>query len=203
MRRKVIFTENQFNYVLKSSIKESVSEMELFHGTRADFDKFDFAYLSTGWGKQAYGYGFYLTDSYEAAQEYSCGGKVYKVEVPDGMYLLSDTITRREAENIARKLYYYMINEREDSQEAYGDDDAKKSLWDYEVSYVGKSRTGVDVYGTVASILGSDEETSNFLKSIGYTGIKIFDDSPNIGENITTYVIFNADDIKVISKENV
>ena len=59
------------------------------------------AYLSTGWGQQAYGYGFYLIDDYDAARDYACGGQVMEVEVPDGKYLTDKSISMREKQKIA------------------------------------------------------------------------------------------------------
>lgn len=44
-----------FNGTLKSGLKEErdlEEDRTLYHGTRADFNQFDLAYLSSGWGQQ-------------------------------------------------------------------------------------------------------------------------------------------------------
>ena len=64
MSKKVI-NENILRQLIRNILHEAVDELNLYHGTHADFDKFDVAYLSTGWGQQAHGYGFYLTDCYD------------------------------------------------------------------------------------------------------------------------------------------
>jgi hypothetical protein len=43
----------------------------LYHGTSADFDKFDLSYFGTGSGGQSYGYGIYLSDVLKSANEYA------------------------------------------------------------------------------------------------------------------------------------
>ena len=68
--------------VLKAT-RKALNELELFHGSSADFDKFDLAYLSKGWGSQVYGYGIYLTTSQSCAKEYARGGYIYQVKVPN------------------------------------------------------------------------------------------------------------------------
>ncbi len=48
------------------------AEMEnLYHGTSADFDKFDLSFFGTGSGGQSYGYGIYLSDVLKSANEYA------------------------------------------------------------------------------------------------------------------------------------
>ena len=59
--------------------------------------------------------------------------------------------------------------------------------------------TGGDVYGTIASILGDDKETSEFLYKEGYKGIKWFDKD----NGTTNYVVFNPKDITILKKEKI
>ena len=67
MAKIIRINENKLRRIIRNTINEIVDELNLYHGTRANFDKFDTAYLSTGWGQQAYGYGFYLIDNFDAA----------------------------------------------------------------------------------------------------------------------------------------
>jgi len=201
MSKKVI-NENILRQLIRNILHEAVDELNLYHGTHADFDKFDVAYLSTGWGQQAHGYGFYLTDCYEAAKYYSCGGKVMEVKVPDGKYLSDKRISPREKQVIARTFFKYYTEELDYGKEAYPDAQARNDFWQYEVSCILNCDDGAYVYGAVASLLGSNEDASNFLHDkLGYVGITIHTKHGETGEPITTYVIFNPNDIEILNKD--
>ena len=180
---------------------EAIDELDLYHGTRADFNNFDFAYLSSGWGQQAHGYGFYLTDSYKVAQEYAIDGQVMTVQVPDGKYLTDKSISQKEKDKIAKVFFKYYTEENEDMRDSYPDAETKQAFWDYEVDYIRRCSTGTFVYGTLASIMGSDKDVSNFLHDkLGYVGLRIRDIYSDEHKVINTYVIFNANDIKILKK---
>ena len=57
-----------------SSLPESEDYITAYHGTAADFDKFDIGKIGTGEGMQAYGRGLYFAEADEV-------GKVYKEEL--------------------------------------------------------------------------------------------------------------------------
>lgn len=186
----------------KYHLTESVDELELYHGSpkQDSFDNFDIAYLSSGWGQQAYGYGFYLTNSIDAAKQYGGGGYMYKVEVPDGKYLSYKSISEREKQYIARTFFKYYTTEDEYGKEAYPDDESRREFWNEECRYLLNCEDGGDMYGTIASLIGSDEETSKFFHRLGYKGIKFPGDNGETGEKFMNYVIFNPDDIKILEK---
>ena len=75
-------------------VNESLDELDLYHGTNADFDKFDEKFYLTGIGEMAYGWGVYLSNSINTAKEYGPGGQIMTVEVPDGKYLDSRRISK-------------------------------------------------------------------------------------------------------------
>jgi hypothetical protein len=185
---------------VRKMVTEVINELELYHGSlsNADFDKFDSKYLSTGWGEQMYGYGHYFTNSIEAAKQYAGNGIVYTVEVPDGKYLSYKSISQQEKRRIANLFFKYYTTESEYGREAYASQEAKRDFWQYECRYILECEDGGDIYGTIASLCGSDNETSKFLKSIGYVGIKWFD--KNFKQNVTNYVIFDDNDIKILKK---
>lgn len=196
-----VINENILRKVIRNVLHEAIDELNLYHGTQADFDKFDTAYLSTGWGQQAYGYGFYLIDNYDAAKDYALGGQVMEVEVPDGKYLTDKSISMREKQRITNIFFKYYTEELDYGREAYPDEQAKKDFWDYEVSYILNCSTGAYVYGTIASILGGNKETSKFLHDkCGYKGIIIRDKPTHKSPLMKIYVIFNPDDIKILKK---
>lgn len=191
--RKISITESQLKFI----IRESISELQLYHGSCADFDKFDDKFVLTGVGQMAHGYGFYLTNNVESARSYAMGGKLYTVEVPDGKYLNSDRISPKEAAIIARKFFNYFLA-TEYGREAYGEN--PKEFWDAECCYIENSLGGSALYGTIASILGSDKATSEYLHSLGYVGMVINSSNGTTGEKFKNYLIFDKDDIKILSK---
>ena len=196
---KLLLSYNEFLKKENFGIVENANnELVLYHGTQANFNVFDQSHINTGWGEQAYGYGFYLTDYYQAAKEYSRGGKVIKVNVPSKKYLSYKGITLSEKRNIANKFFKYYTEVDEYGKTAYPTPESKKEFWNGECKYLVDCNDGGDIYGTIASLLGSDKETSEFLKSIGYVGIKFPGSNESTGEKFTNYVIFDAKDIKII-----
>lgn len=188
--------------ILKSSEyiseKKNTDRITLYHGTKADFKAFDSGFINSGWGEQAYGYGFYLTDSMETAEAYSRGGRVMTVTVPAGKYLDYKGISRSEAMTVARKFFKYYTN-TEYGREAYPDAEYRQMFWDEECKYVADSADGGDIYGNVSALLGDDKEASEFLHGIGYVGIKFLCENTNTGEKFHNYVIFDAKDIEIVS----
>ena len=186
------------NYFSTGKIRRSVYESTLYHGSRADFNEFNLAYALTGWGEMAYGYGVYLSDYKDAAEEYSKGGILYTVEVPKGKYIDSDYINPKEAMSIALKFKDYYLSTEYGSSAYKGHEN---EFWESECKYVGTTDCGLNVYGSISSILGSDREASQFLRNIGYLGIKCHVKNRDTGFKFINYVIFDPKDIKIIKKE--
>lgn len=199
-RNNVDYSWERDESVVKRAIMEAIDELDLYHGSSADFDDFDLAYLSSGWGQQAYGYGVYLTNSTECAKEYSKGGLIYTVKVPNRSYLSYTRISRDVAYKIARDFYKWYLENDEYGREAYKG--CEKEFWNEECKYLCDCQDGGDIYGTISSILGSDKETSAFLYKEGYKGIKWVDVTSD-GTRNTNYVIFNPKDIKILKKDKV
>lgn len=186
---------------IRQYVMEAIDELELFHGSPHDFNEFDFAYMSSGWGQQAYGYGAYLTTSYECAKEYSQGGMVYTVEIPDKGYLNLDKISPALAMKIARIFFSYYTKEHEYGSEAYAG--YEREFWNEECKYIGDSTDGNTLYGTISSLLGSDKETSEFLHDkLGYKGLVWVHTNTETGKKFKNYVIFDPKDIKIIKKDS-
>lgn len=202
--RIIKIDEARLRSIVRTTLNEVMDELNLYHGTNADFDNFDVAYMSTGAGQQAHGYGFYLTTSYDVAKSYSNevkGGQVMEVEVPDGKYLNDRSISRAEANRIARIFFKYITVENEDTRDSYPDADTRQAFWDYEVDYVRRCSNGMYIYNTVASLMGSYEDTSKFLHDkCGYVGLKIRDYYTSEKKPPITYVIFDQNDIKILKK---
>ncbi len=65
-----------------SSLPESEDYITAYHGSDADFDKFDISKMGSGEGYQMYGYGFYFTKSKKKAEKYTGPkGKTYEVDI--------------------------------------------------------------------------------------------------------------------------
>lgn len=178
-------------------VNESLDELDLYHGTNADFDKFDEKFYLTGIGEMAYGWGVYLSNSINTAKEYGADGQIMTVEVPDGKYLDSRRINKSEASKIARAFYKFFLSS-EHGQVYKG---SEKEFWDYECSCLENVPDGSYLYGTISTFLGSDKETSEWLHSIGYVGLRFPGHNSNTGEKFMNYVIFDANDVKIIKKE--
>ena len=184
--------------LIRRAILESIDELDLYHGSQADFSEFDLAYLGSGWGQQAYGYGVYLIDNPQGAREYARGGLVYTAKVPNGPYLSYKGISRASAMKIAKDFFKYYTTENEYGKEAYKG--YEREFWNEECKYLCDCQTGGDIYGTIASLLGDDKETSIFLYREGYKGIKWIDVTAD-GTKNTNYVVFNPKDITILKKE--
>ena len=178
-------------------VNESLDELDLYHGTNADFDKFDENFYLTGMGEMAYGWGVYLSNSINTAKEYGPGGQIMTVEVPDGKYLDSRRISKSEASKIAHAFYKFFLSS-EHGQVYKG---SEKEFWDYECSCLENVPDGSYLYGTISTFLGSDKEASEWLHSIGYVGLRFPGHNSNTGEKFMNYVIFDANDVKIIKKE--
>lgn len=178
-------------------VNESLDELDLYHGTNADFDKFDEKFYLTGIGEMAYGWGVYLSNSINTAKEYGPGGQIMTVEVPHGKYLDSRRISKSEASKIARAFYKFFLSS-EHGQVYKG---SEKEFWDYECSCLENVPDGSYLYGTISTFLGSDKEASEWLHSIGYVGLRFPGHNSNTGEKFMNYVIFDANDVKIIKKE--
>jgi hypothetical protein len=186
--------------LIRRAVLESIDELDLYHGSQADFSEFDLAYLGSGWGQQAYGYGVYLIDNPQGAREYARGGLVYTAKVPNGPYLSYKGISRASAMKIAKDFFKYYTTENEYGKEAYKG--YEREFWNEECKYLCDCQTGGDIYGTIASLLGDDKETSAFLYREGYKGIKWIDVTAD-GTKNTNYVVFNPKDITILNKEKV
>ena len=179
----------------KKRLIEVANGIEAFHGSQADFDNFSLAYALTGIGSNVYGKGVYVTDSMDAAKEYSHGHFVYTVTVPRRKYL-SDSVcrNRRTVQLLVSAFFKYYSEENEEGKSLYSKH--LKEFW-MELASLQKCSTLYELY---SSLLGfADEDTvQNFLSRFGYVGLKIKDE--RVKQNI--YVIFNPENVKIVKKEN-
>lgn len=90
---KMPFSENLSHTIIGNGIPTQLTEhviaplltgsdpkfsIRTYHGTGAKFDKFDFSHLGEGEGSQAFGWGGYVTNSKEIAEDYTRRAKIRK-----------------------------------------------------------------------------------------------------------------------------
>lgn len=90
---KMPFSENLSHTIIGNGIPTQLTEhviaplltgsdpkfsIRTYHGTGASFDKFDFSHMSEGEGSQAFGWGGYVTNSKEIAEDYTRRAKIRK-----------------------------------------------------------------------------------------------------------------------------
>ena len=173
----------------------------VFHGSGADFEKFDHSHMGEGEGAQAFGWGTYVTEVEGIGRTYAEMGKdgsrnLYSVEIPDDMgenYLgwhghptsgrLGIISKLLEADGWVRSNDEHLIRLEKNGQ-----------------SIVLNERTeGQDLYGELEDALGSNRKASELLHEAGFVGIKYPADSMRGGreDGKQNYVIFNEGDAKI------
>lgn len=90
---KMPFSENLSHTIIGNGIPTQLTEhviaplltgsdpkfsIRTYHGTGAKFDKFDFSHMGEGEGSQAFGWGGYVTNSKEIAEDYTRRAKIRK-----------------------------------------------------------------------------------------------------------------------------
>ena len=90
---KIPFSENLSHTIIGNGIPTQLTEhviaplltgsdpkfsIRTYHGTGASFDKFDFSHMGEGEGSQAFGWGGYVTNSKEIAEDYTRRAKIRK-----------------------------------------------------------------------------------------------------------------------------
>lgn len=90
---KMPFSENLSHTIIGNGIPTQLTEhviaplltgsdpkfsIRTYHGTGASFDKFDFSHMGEGEGSQAFGWGGYVTNSREIAEDYTRRAKIRK-----------------------------------------------------------------------------------------------------------------------------
>ena len=90
---KMPFSENLSHTIIGNGIPTQLTEhviaplltgsdpkfsIRTYHGTGASFDKFDFSHMGEGEGSQAFGWGGYVTNSKEIAEDYTRRAKIGK-----------------------------------------------------------------------------------------------------------------------------
>uniref|UniRef100_UPI0040571F8D ADP-ribosyltransferase-containing protein n=1 Tax=Alistipes sp. TaxID=1872444 RepID=UPI0040571F8D len=97
-----------------------------YHGSKADFSAFDHAFMSTGEGSQAYGYGTYITEVAEIAEKYASAG------IGTQISLLEESIALKRDGIIAGERY---ISELKSKQRQFDINDPIRQVYDNAIRY--------------------------------------------------------------------
>lgn len=185
----------------------------VYHGTGADFDRFDHSHMGEGSGSQSYGWGTYVTTNHETGKAYaeSVGGRttpvgsrhLYMVDIPDDNgenYLHWDGYLTREQSNKIMDAVRDILKQRGEYQDET----------EYELkSALGFGTIGRHVEAGMDYFLGDmknyatgedpgAERDAKILNSLGIVGMEIPIDR-NGGQRFpgSNYVIFDENNLKI------
>lgn len=146
---KMPFSENLSHTIIGNGIPTQLTEhviaplltgsdpkfsIRTYHGTGASFDKFDFTHMGEGEGSQAFGWGGYVTNSKDIAEDYTRRAKIRK---DNGGFEFVTDMSANNKDMVRQYIYKYKdVNKGLDSMrkdlpsalEMFPDDDDLKEL---------------------------------------------------------------------------
>lgn len=187
--------------IAKSLIRENVNnEMDAYHGTSANFDRFDPNFMGSGEGAQMYGWGIYVTTNQQTGEHYAdvaagTNGKdekyLYAVDIPDDNgknYLNIEGNSPQTYDAIASGLMKLRP-------------DAKDNIEDC-LNYCKENNTLMWLFQSQCDYAFGLKELSELLNKIGYDGVKVpvkYREA-GLGEEGYNYTIFDANKVKIVNK---
>ena len=148
---KMPFSENLSHTIIGNGIPTQLTEhviaplltgsdpkfsIRTYHGTGASFDKFDFSHMGEGEGSQAFGWGGYVTNSKEIAENYTRRAKMRK---NNGGFEFVTDLSESNKDMVRHYIYKYkdvdkgldaMRKDLSSALEMFPDDDDLKELSD-------------------------------------------------------------------------
>ena len=148
---KMPFSENLSHTIIGNGIPTQLTEhviaplltgsdpkfsIRTYHGTGAKFDKFDFSHMGEGEGSQAFGWGGYVTNSKEIAEDYTRRAKMRK---NNGGFEFVTDLSDSNKDMVRHYIYKYkdvdkgldaMRKDLSSALEMFPDDDNLKELSD-------------------------------------------------------------------------
>lgn len=146
---KMPFSENLSHIIIGNGIPTQLTEhviaplltgsdpkfsIRTYHGTGASFDKFDFSHMGEGEGSQAFGWGGYVTNSKDIAEDYTRRAKIRK---DNGGFEFVTDMSANNKDMVRQYIYKYkdvnkgldaMRKDLSSSLEMFPDDDDLKEL---------------------------------------------------------------------------
>ena len=167
-------------------------------GSSADFDNFDMAYVGTGVGAQAHGYGLHMAEERQTAEGYrSERGKLYHVEIPDNDVLLDEQKSFDEQPLKVRKALEKVVRSFTLEQLENWNDVRRlgKARVIAEIMDALSESNGMNIYGTISDLVEGQKEASILLNQYGIKGITYHE-----AQSGRCYVIFDDKAIKILEK---
>ena len=148
---KMPFSENLSHTIIGNGIPTQLTEhviaplltgsdpkfsIRTYHGTGASFDKFDFSHMGEGEGSQAFGWGGYVTNSKDIAEDYTRRAKIRK---DNGGFEFVTDMSANNKDMVRQYIYKHkdvnkgldaMRKDLSSALEMFPDDDALKELSD-------------------------------------------------------------------------
>ena len=147
---KMPFSENLSHIIIGNGIPTQLTEhviaplltgsdpkfsIRTYHGTGASFDKFDFSHMGEGEGSQAFGWGGYVTNSKDIAEDYTRRAKIKK---DNGGFEFVTDMSANNKDMVRQYIYKYkkdvnkgldaMRKDLSSALEMFPDDDDLKEL---------------------------------------------------------------------------
>lgn len=146
---KIPFSENLSHTIIGNGIPTQLTEhviaplltgsdpkfsIRTYHGTGASFDKFDFSHMGEGEGSQAFGWGGYVTNSKDIAEDYTRRAKIRK---DNGGFEFVTDMSANNKDMVRQYIYKYkdvnkgldaMRKDLSSALEMFPDDDDLKEL---------------------------------------------------------------------------
>lgn len=146
---KMPFSENLSHIIIGNGIPTQLTEhviaplltgsdpkfsIRTYHGTGASFDKFDFSHMGEGEGSQAFGWGGYVTNSKDIAEDYTRRAKIRK---DNGGFEFVKDMSANNKDMVRQYIYKYkdvnkgldaMRKDLSSALEMFPDDDDLKEL---------------------------------------------------------------------------
>lgn len=146
---KMPFSENLSHIIIGNGIPTQLTEhviaplltgsdpkfsIRTYHGTGASFDKFDFSHMGEGEGSQAFGWGGYVTNSKDIAEDYTRRAKIRK---DNGGFEFVTDMSANNKDMVRQYIYKYkdvnkgldaMRKDLSSALEMFPDDDGLKEL---------------------------------------------------------------------------
>lgn len=146
---KMPFSENLSHIIIGNGIPTQLTEhviaplltgsdpkfsIRTYHGTGASFDKFDFSHMGEGEGSQAFGWGGYVTNSKDIAEDYTRRAKIRK---DNGGFEFVTDMSANNKDMVRQYIYKYkdvnkgldaMRKDLSSALEMFHDDDDLKEL---------------------------------------------------------------------------
>lgn len=175
---KMPFSENLSHIIIGNGIPTQLTEhviaplltgsdpkfsIRTYHGTGASFDKFDFSHMGEGEGSQAFGWGGYVTNSKDIAEDYTRRAKIRK---DNGGFEFVTDMSANNKDMVRQYIYKYkdvnkgldaMRKDLSSALEMFPDDDDLKEL----INILAKKNEEIAVPDNIAYLYDVDIPDDN------------------------------------------